>query len=901
MINPDSLPLLHTKLYPALVGSRPQLLRTALIERLLAARERRMVLLCSPAGYGKSTLLSQYRQRLLDEGERVAWLSCDETDSEPQRLLRYLIAALRTVEPAFGQRVSSCLAGMGELQVEPLLDALIADLQGLSGTVHLILDDFHRVRHPALREAVNYLRARLPDNLRLIASMRYRSHLLELRPVPDWLFFLQGEDLRFSREESAAYFREVKHLPLNARQLGLLYKRTEGWITGLHLAALSLRRHADPDAYLASLTGTERHIADYLAEDVLNGLSEAMLQFLEQTSVLDELSGELCDALTGRRDGEDMLRRLHTQQLFLIPLDGSGQWFRYHQLFAEFLQGRLAKRGDASLLLHAAARWCDSHGLPERAIRYALRARDFSFASDLLERHGPRLVAGNEVYEILGLFRNLPAEVIHEYPVFQLFYAWQLAFDQQFAEAEALIEDVSARLMQGRGTMLHFGKLAMLGIAQVLKALVFLYQDKLEACLKIARQWLGMVPDSQPVFRAALSCVQAAAYALLGEYGEAEKSIGVARDCLSCTDSEYLQVMASLIESLICKENGEPARGSELLEAARDRVERLYGPSNRVAGPLALAYADLLYEADRHAAVLDELPRATTWRDVGTPVELISRGQLVMIRARFFAGETEQALIQLDEWLAELQGARFERVYALAMACKVHFLLWLRRPNEAGRVFLQLQQHMAGLPEGRYGDAEVALALSEARLALSERRADRAQAALESCLAKQTAVHHGDRRLRLGLLLSVAYWRKGNSEKAGNLFRDTLERAWNNGYRRLFLDDALWLLPFWESWQSTEPERAAAWPEMAERLREQCARLAVDHQNLEENQDISHREREILRFVAAGLSNRDIAQTVHLSEATIKWHLHNLFSKLGVRSRTQAVLKGKSMGLLSEL
>ncbi|MCY1276204.1 HTH-type transcriptional regulator MalT [compost metagenome] len=901
MSQPDSLPLLRTKLLPAPVGSRPQLLRTALIERLFAARDRRLLLLCTPAGCGKSTLLSQYRQRLLDSCARVAWLSCDESDSEPQRLMRYLVAAVESVAPGFGSRVAVVLRKPAEASVESLVDAFIADLASLPGELYLILDDFHCVRHPSMRQAVRYLTEHLPDNIHLIASMRHQSYLFDIRPSPSWLFSLRAEDLRLSREESVAYFRDVKRLPLSAEQVGLLHKRTEGWVTGLHLAALSLAQHADRDAYLAGLSGSERNIADYLAEDVLAGLSEQMRQFLEQTAVLDEFNADLCNALTGRRDGQEMLARLQTEQLFVIPLDGQGEWLRYHHLFAEFLQSRQAKRGDPALLLLAAARWCDGHGLADRAIRYALRARDFPLAADLLERQGARLVASNEVYGILGMFKDLPAEVIQEHPVFQIFYAWQLAFDQNFAEAEALIEDVSARLLQGRGKVVHFGMLELLGVAQVLKALVLLYQDKLEACLKISRHWLGMVPDNQPVFRAALSCVQASAYALLGEYGEAGKSIAVARDCLQRTDSEYLQLMASLIESLICKEHGEPARGRALAEAARVRVEQLFGRRNRVGGPLALAYADLLYEEDRHAAVLPELPRATTWRDVATPLELISRGELVMARARFFSGEPEEALEQLDEWLAELQGARCERVFALAMACKVQFLLWLRRPNESGRAFLQLQQHLGGLPQGRYADAEAALALAEARLALSERRADRAQACLEASLAKQTAAHHRDRRLRLALLLSVAYWRKGNSDKAFALFQPTLEEAWSNGYRRLFLDDALWLLPFWEAWQAADPKRAVAWQGVVEQLREQCRTLAVDHENLEENQDVSHREREILRFVAAGLSNRDIAQTVHLSEATIKWHLHNLFAKLGVRSRTQAVLKGKSMGLLSEL
>lgn len=295
-----------------------------------------------------------------------------------------------------------------------------------------------------------------------------------------------------------------------------------------------------------------------------------------------------------------------------------------------------------------------------------------------------------------------------------------------------------------------------------------------------------MVPSNQPVFRASLLCVQASAHALLGDYAEAAGAIGSAREDLKVADSEYLQVVTSLIESLICKESGDLERGRAIAESARNRVEQVFGRRSRVGGPLSLAYADLLYEQDRHAGVLAELPLATVWRDVATPVELLSRGQLVMAKARFFSGAAEQGLAQLDEWLSGLLSPGYERVYAHAMSCKVQFLLWLRRPNEAERVCLQLERHLAGLSGERHADAQTALVLAEARLALSERHAERAQSKLESCLAGYSSAYQRDRRLRLSLLLSVAYWQKGNSEKAIGLFLATLEEAWNLGYRRLF-------------------------------------------------------------------------------------------------------------------
>ena len=890
-------PLLRSKLFPTALGERELLGREPLVDRLFDARHRPLLLLAAPAGYGKSTVLALLRQRLDRSGACVAWVSCDEADGEPQRLLEYVLAALELAQPGFGGNTGALLRDGPNWPVEALLDAFLADVQRFPSEIYLFLDDVHRIRHPDFPEAVRDLLGRLPPRLHLIASSRFVPRFLrEETALPDGACLLVGAaELRLNRAETAEYLHRLRHLALPEQELDLLYQRTEGWITALHLSALALARHPDHKAFIGGLTGSERDIADYLAEDVLAGLPPSLCRFLEQTSVLDEFSAELCDTLTGRTDSAEILARLQREQLFIIPLDGQSQWFRYHHLFAEFLQGRLARHGSPTPLLLAAARWSEAQGHGDRAIAYALRARDFALAANLLERRGARLVAGNRAYGVLSLLKQVPTDQIREHTVFQLFYAWQLAFDQRFAESEALIEEVSGRLLQGRGKAPQPGLVELLGAAQVLKALVLLYQDKLETCLKISRQWLALVPSDQPVFRASLACVQAAALALLGDFAEAGKAIALARAELRQVDSAYLYVVTSLIEALISKEYGELERGRAIAEAARKRVERVFGRRSRVGGPLALAYADLLYEQDRHAAILAELPLATTWRDVATPIELINRARLVMVRARFYAGEPEQGLAELEEWLLNVQGSGYERVYALAMGCKVSFLLWLHRPHEAERAGLQLERHLDRLDISRYPDAFAALSLAQARLALSERRPERAQAVLEPLLSAQAGEHQRDRRLRLSLLLSVAYWRKGNSDKAFSLLGQTVRDAWERGYRRLFLDDALWLLPLWEAWQSE-----GAWPSLGEMLREQCRRLTVDPEKIEENQVVNHREREILRLVAAGLSNRDIARAVHLSEATIKWHLHNLFAKLAVRSRTQAVLKGKSLGLLGE-
>ncbi len=679
----STIPLLQTKLFPPGAGGLPLLPRQALIDRLYEARGRRAMVLSAPAGFGKSTILCQLRLRLLEQGAAVAWLSCDETDSEPQRLIQYLLASIQRVVPAFGGNTANLLGTDVAVPLEGILDAFLADLRRLEGPLYLFLDDFHRIRHAALPHGVRYLIENLPDHVRVVASTRFRPRFLVDEPtLKPWTFCLSAEDLRLSREESDAFLLDLKGLELGERELKLLFKRTEGWITALHLAALALSRNTDREGFLRGLSGTERNIADYLAEDVLASLPADLQLFLDQTSVLDEFNAELCNALTGRRDGLDMLMRLQNEQLFVIALDDQREWFRYHHLFAEFLQGRLSRHADPTPLLHAAARWCEGRDLADRAIKYALRARDYLFAAELLERQGARLIAGNRVYGILGMLNGIPAEVIREHPVFQIFYAWQLAFEQRFAEAEALIEEVSHRLLQGRGKVMHFGLGELLAAAQVLKALVLLYQDKLEACLKVARHWLSMVPSNQPVFRASLLCVQASAHALLGDYAEAAGAIGSAREDLKVADSEYLQVVTSLIESLICKESGDLERGRAIAESARNRVEQVFGRRSRVGGPLSLAYADLLYEQDRHAGpALRAGPacrraRRTTagdglagCRDAGGTAQSrpVGHGQgaLLLRRRRAGAGATRRmaersALARLRACLCsrhELQGA----------------------------------------------------------------------------------------------------------------------------------------------------------------------------------------------------------------------------------------------------
>jgi LuxR family maltose regulon positive regulatory protein len=471
-------PLLVTKLSPRESG-RPLLERPHLVERLLANRDQCLLFVCTPAGYGRTTLLTQLRNHLRQQGCLSAWLSCEETDSEPRRLLRYLLTAVAVQLPDWRSRALALLEQRTGLPNTALLDAFIGDLRTVDRPLYLILDDFHRIRHPDLTTMVAHLLEHLPRNVRLIISSLQTPRLLHT-PVGDCAYWADANDLCLSRDESAHYLRTLHKLPLSDQQVEQLHSRCEGWITGLMLAANSLQGGTGEQTLIDRLSGVRRDLYDYFEQALVpGGLPEHWLQFLARSTLLDEFSADMCDALSGRQDSEQILERLQHGQFFIEPLDDKGEWMRHHPLFAQFCQRYIAQHLDNSHLLHAAARWCASHAQPDRAIRYALRAHDYAFAADFLQRQGARLIAGNQVYRILATLKHIPSKIIRTQPIFQVFYAWQLALEHKYPEAEALLEAVSNRLLQARNRRVSKGIVELLGTCQLVKALVLLYQDKL--------------------------------------------------------------------------------------------------------------------------------------------------------------------------------------------------------------------------------------------------------------------------------------------------------------------------------------------------------------------------------------------------------------------------------------
>src|SRR5437588_5458158 len=457
-----STPILATKLY--LPRLRPNVVfRPRLLERLNEGVHRKLTLISAPVGFGKTTLVSEWVEGI----ERpTAWLSLDEGDNDPTRFLTYLVAALQTIAATIGQGVLGVLQSPQPPPPEAMLTALLNDITALSDQFVLVLDDYHVLEAKAVDHALTFLLEHLPPQMHLViatredpplplARLRARGHLTEVRAA----------DLRFTPSEAAAFLNQVMGLDLSAEDIAALERRTEGWIAGLQLAALSLQGHQDVPAFIRAFAGDHRYIVDYLVEEVLQRQPEPVRSFLLQTSILDRLNGSLCDAVTGQEEGNARLEALERGNFFVVPLDDRRHWYRYHHLFAEVLSAPLmAQPRDQVATLHRrASAWYEQHGSVADAIRHALAAEDFERAAGLVELAVPAMGRNRQEATVLGWLRALPDELVRARPVLSVHYAGALLLHGELEGVEARLRDAE----QWLDTTTDMGELALASSAEM--------------------------------------------------------------------------------------------------------------------------------------------------------------------------------------------------------------------------------------------------------------------------------------------------------------------------------------------------------------------------------------------------------------------------------------------------
>ncbi len=485
-------PLLSTKLHTprlrAQLISRPQL-----TEHLQAGIQGSLTLISAPAGFGKTTLLAQWREALRIP---VAWLSLETQDNEPVRFFSYLVAALQTLDPGIGTSALELLQTPQPAALETVLTLLTNDLSSRqTEDFALVLDDYHLITAEPIHRCVTSLVEHLPPRMHLVLATRADPPLpLARLRAGGRLSEVRTADLRFATEETSAFLQSVMRLELSPQEIDLVQSRTEGWIAGLQFAALSLRGRDDVSTYLVSFTGSHRFVLDYLSEEVLMQQPAEVQTFLLHTSILDRLTGPLCEAVTQREGSQAMLEALERANLFVAALDDERHWYRYHSLFAEVLSSHLqqAEPGLVPELHRRASAWYEQHGFAAEAVQHALTAPDVELAARLIEQYGLRVALRGQVHLVLAWLNALPEALVRSHARLCLYDALMLMFTHQLDAAEAR---VAQALQSVRSEMPADQAHVVLGLAAGIRANLARFSGDLASCVTLSHQTLELVPE----------------------------------------------------------------------------------------------------------------------------------------------------------------------------------------------------------------------------------------------------------------------------------------------------------------------------------------------------------------------------------------------------------------------
>ncbi len=868
--------ILTTKLHLPRPDAR-QVKRSRLSALIQGGADCRLTLVSAPPGFGKTSAVAAWIASH-PEAPHVAWLSLDEADNDPVRFWNHFLAALGGRLGDFKDRAFAFLdAPLPSYRalVEGILNALASDPQPLI----LVLDDFHALAHPALLEGIAQLSEHLPDGMRLVLVTRADPSvpLARLR-AQGKLSEVRAADLRFTDSEAADFLLATMGLELDPADRATLLRTTEGWIAGLQLAALSLRRAPDPRAFITAFAGTNRYVMDYLAEEALSLQSEPLQRFLMETSILERFDAVLCAALTGRSDSQDLLEALDQANLFLVPLDEERRWYRYHHLFADMLRHHLQKRDpDRAQELHAgASRWFEAHGASVEAIAHALKAQDYDRAADLVVSAEDVLRRG-EVSTLVSALKALPEACFDRRADLNLLMAWVLFPSGQAEPLKRCLRRAEPVAVPGDAPRLL-----------AVKSFVARIEGDFPAAVAFARDALVDLAVEDWMWYTAVALTMASCLQLGDRLEEAEDAYDRAiAACLRQGDSLF-SVMAQGLKGALLLDQGRLTEAhallSETLRQVEARTGRGWPPISYVLSSLSGVMA--LRGHLEEGLTLAEAGMAAGEGFVEPTVNSLHALAAIRLRARHgvlaeAALLTERArevasrhrLTYLDGYL-EVQRALHGGT--TGPADREAMLAWERA---MGPRLLEGPPHWP-LRDGRR-------LLAKLRLA-TERPAD-GIALLERVEADALRVGRMPLAIAARASLALALDAAGERERALSVLEAALSAAEPEGVLAPFLEEGEPMRRLLDVWL-----RRGAPTAVLGAFVKRLVPDAADDGGLVE--PLSAREREVLALIAEGMSNQAIADHLGIELSTVKRHSSNLLGKLGASNRTQAVAMGRRHG-----
>ncbi len=928
-----SPPLLATKLSPPPV--RPGWVRRdRLLQRLDESLGHKLTLISAPAGFGKTTLLCAWIARVpaSSEGPRsggpsrspaapaqVAWLCLDPADNDPPRFWHYALAALQGAGVPIGQDLQSSLQSPPPTVRAWFVADLVNSLAAFSGELVFVLDDYHFIESAEVHEILAFLLDHLPPQVHLVIATRENPPLplARLRAGAN-LLEIRAADLRFTVGEAAEFLRGSMGLDLVEEEIAALEQRTEGWIAGLQLAALSLQRCEDRRAFISAFAGDDRYVMDYLVEEVLHQQPPHVQEFLLATSILERLTAPLCDAVAGREDSQEILSYLDRANLFVVPLDNRREWYRYHFLFGELLRHRAEQvrgRPGSAVLHRRASAWCEENDLQAEAVHHALAAADWERSADLIEQYALPMLFRSEIILPLRWMRALPEALSRGRPLLGVIYAWCALLAHQ--AAPELVEEKlqeAEQALHGLPPGDPLSDMVARHAAAIRAFAALVHFSAPQEAVDLSRQALDGLAEDDLRLRGFLTMNLASAYLRLGEAEAALRGYAEAQRIGEANGDYYTALIAVHRQAYVLTKQGRLREAAGLCRQALREIAEPAEQRGRpipAAGAIYAALGAILVEWNDLAEAGDSLEKGLTLLTLAAERRVQVRACASLARLRFAQGDVAGAMEALEQARPLWRGAD---AYAEALAVLGRLAQPECTPAELAAAPRWVQEMQGTLGSGipapaihLEADWRHAVQLAAARLLIAQRAAGTvAQGEPDlrpvlQFLARQRVLAAeggwGERVIELAIAEALAHQASGETEAALAALERALLSAGPERYTRIFLDCGAPMARL--LYQAVERGMArehagrvlAAWPDRA-------PAAAPDGRGLPSVEPLTERETEVLRLIAAGHTNQEVAVALGIAFGTAKVHSQRIYAKLGVHSRTQAVRRAQQLGVL---
>ena len=900
-----SSPILVTKLF--IPQPRSEIVhRPRLLEQLNQGLHRKLTLISAPAGFGKTTLVTDWLHSQGDGASSpflIGWLSLDEDDNDPVRFLTYLISALNRL-PGLETEI-----GVGALQMtrasqspspQTILTVVINEIAMIPDKIVLVLDDYHLIDNQPVHDALTFLLENLPPQLHLvittredpliqISRLRSRGQLNELRAV----------NLRFTIAETAELLNQVMGLNLSAENIAALETRTEGWIAGLQLAAISMQGRTDINNFIQNFTGSHSFVIDYLVEEVLKHQPEHVRNFLLQTSILDQLIGSLCDALTGQKNGQATLEALERANLFIVPLDNERQWYRYHHLFADLLRRRLHHTNpDHEISLHLkASEWYVENGFPDEAIEHALHASDFDRAVILIEGQADTCWRRGEHSKLRHWLDTLPIELLFSNPNLCIFHAWdQFATGQQDAAEETL--QAVEKLVTIQDSLSESEKRRLQGRVATIRAFLAFHKGDIDSIFLHAQQALDSLPEDDIIWRNNASVPLGDATGLVGNVEETSRIRSETWERSKTIGNNYMDLIASMKYAITLRQQGWFDKVIEICQQQIILAEEIGLSISAEAGWILAVWGEVLAEQGDLDEAINKTSKGKKLA-LGGDIGILNWCNLCLIRVLYSSGDfagvdaiieeiEEYGLLRLPPWIMSRIKTWQLRLW-LVQGKFEETSQWL---TERG---LDVNGNPASLNDWEY--------IVLARYLIAKGQSCDSLDLLGRMYKFTKERGYISRAIEILNLQALAMHAVGDTDQAMTVLEQALTLAEPGGFVYTFVDEGPAMARLLCEAVSSEiapryvQKLLAAFPDVEPEKEHLNQPVDSDSEWIE---PLSERELEVLQLIAEGLSRQEIASQLILSLNTVKTHARNIFSKLGVNNQMQAVGKARGLGLLDK-